>query len=266
MFKLDPSNPRDQRVANTFIKNFDPAHYQRLVIQWIVEDNEPFTKVESAGLLRVFNYLSPSIEIRDAHMSPTWVRKKIVDEFHKYKKVVVEALKNSPGQIHISFDGWRAPNRLSMYGIACFYRNQNNKPCKIILGIPEIGRHLGTSIGAEVLDTIDSFGINDKVGYFVLDNATNNDTAMKVIGDELGFMGSKRRGRCIGHTLNLSAKALLFGNDVRAFEEQLSGEEAMTKEEYVLWREKGPVGKLHNLTVDINRSDRYVFHLFISIH
>ena len=50
----------------------------------------------------------------------------------------------------------------------------------------------------------------EKVGYFTLDNAENNDTAMEVIGGELGFDGQLRRGRCIDHTINLLAKALLL--------------------------------------------------------
>ncbi|RKK68471.1 hypothetical protein BFJ71_g17788 [Fusarium oxysporum] len=73
---------------------------------------------------------------------------------------------------------------------------------------------------------------------------------MEVIGGELGFVGSTRRGRCFGHTLNLSAKALLFGHNVEAFEEQLSGAAALSEAEHALWRRKGPVGKLHNLVVE----------------
>jgi hypothetical protein len=55
------------------------------------------------------------------------------------------------------------------------------------------------------------YGIGHKIGYAVLDNAKNNDTAMEELGKRLGFDGRRRRGRCIGHTLNLFAKALLFG-------------------------------------------------------
>jgi hypothetical protein len=74
---------------------------------------------------------------------------------------------------------------------------------------------------------------------------------MEVIGGELGFDGKLRRGRCIGHTINLAAKALLFGNDPDAFEEQLNGASALSYSDYQLWRTRGPVGKLHNLVVDV---------------
>jgi hypothetical protein len=78
---------------------------------------------------------------------------------------------------------------------------------------------------------------------------------MEVIGAELGFLGKARRGRCFGHILNLAAKAILFGKNVEAFEQQLSGAEALSDAEHQLWRKNGPVGKLHNLVAAINRSD-----------
>ncbi|KAG7410120.1 putative AC9 transposase [Fusarium oxysporum f. sp. raphani] len=138
----------------------------------------------------------------------------------------------------------------------CFFQDEKNKPRKIVLGVPEVStRHSGTNIAAEVLEIIDSYGIKNKIGYFTLDNAENNDSAMAVIGGELGFDGRKRRGRCFGHILNLSAKALLFGSNPEAFENQLSGAAALSETEHDLWRRGGPAGKLHNLVVDIDRSD-----------
>ncbi|KAG4272711.1 hypothetical protein FPRO04_14627, partial [Fusarium proliferatum] len=82
---------------------------------------------------------------------------------------------------------------------------------------------------------------------------------MEVIGAELGFDGRLRRGRCIGHTINLSAKALLFGKNANAFEQQLSGAEALSDTEYAQWRKKGPVGKLHNIVVDVRISHRLIY-------
>jgi hypothetical protein len=74
---------------------------------------------------------------------------------------------------------------------------------------------------------------------------------MKVIGGELGFDGKLRRGRYIGHIINLAAKALLFGNNFDAFKEKFDGISALSYSDYQLWRTRGSVGKLHNLVVDI---------------
>ncbi|KAM4066687.1 restless-like transposase [Hirsutella rhossiliensis] len=48
---------------------------------------------------------------------------------------------------------------------------------------------------------------------------------------------------------------------VEAFEEQLSGAAAFSEAEHTLWRHKGPVGKLHNLVVDVRRSDHLTYLL-----
>jgi hypothetical protein len=131
-----------------------------------------------------------------------------------------------------------------------------------VLGAPELRtRHFGHNIAAEILDVLDAYGIQDRIGYFTLDNAESNNKAMEVIGGEIGFVGSTRRGRCFDHTLNLSAKALLFGHNVEAFEEQLSGAAALSEAEHALWRRKGPVGKLHNLVTDVRRSGQRTYLL-----
>ena len=62
------------------------------------------------------------------------------------------------------------------------------------------------------------------MGYFTLDNAGNNDTAMEVIAGELGFDSTQRRVRCIGHIINLVVIALLFGKDAKASRKQSSVE------------------------------------------
>jgi hypothetical protein len=41
---------------------------------------------------------------------------------------------------------------------------------------------------------------------------------MAIIGEELSFNSKARRGRCFGYVLNLAAKAILFGNNIKAFD------------------------------------------------
>jgi hypothetical protein len=51
---------------------------------------------------------------------------------------------------------------------------------------PLIGNHSGANIGSILIDTINTFGLRAKTGWFTADNATNNDTAIKAVGKELG--------------------------------------------------------------------------------
>jgi hypothetical protein len=145
-------------------------------------------------------------------------------------------------------------------GLPAFFRDEQDRSCKIIIGVPEAHRHFGSTIGGEVLDALHTLSVHrEKIGYFTLDNAENIDTAIDVIGAELGFNGRLRRGRCMGHTINLSAKALLFGRNSDAFEQQLSGAEALSDDKYARWRKKGPLSKLHNIVNDVRLTHRLLY-------
>jgi hypothetical protein len=73
-------------------------------------------------------------------------------------------------------------------------------------------------MGEIVLATLRSFGISaGKVGYFVLDNASNNDTTVDFLARELKFNKLHRRLRCGPHTLNLISQVLLWGRKAEAF-------------------------------------------------
>ena len=51
---------------------------------------------------------------------------------------------------------------------------------------------------------------NNNLGYFVLNNATNNNTTLIELTKSIDFDSLKRRLRYIGHILNLIAKQYLF--------------------------------------------------------
>jgi hypothetical protein len=181
--------------------------------------------------------------------------RKILKVYEENKAGIKRVLAAAPGRIHIAFDGWRSNNRHALYGIVCYFLNTFGRPEKLVLGLPELAeRHSGENIAAHVIEVLESYDIANKVGYFTLDNASNNDTAMEEIGKTLGFKGKSRRLRCFGHVLNLAVKALLFGHSSEAFEDD--GEnELVDSKAHELWRRKGPVGKLHNLVLWIHRSD-----------
>ncbi|KFA77852.1 hypothetical protein S40288_09764, partial [Stachybotrys chartarum IBT 40288] len=256
-FNLDLNAPREQAIANHLIKNFDKNVFQRLVVEWIVESNLSFREPENKRLRAIFEYLNPFVASADAHISHDTVRKRAVFEFEKQKEKVIEVLRNAPGLIHISFDGWRSQNKHALYGVACFFRNEDGKAWKLILGVPELTvRHIGANIGHEIIEVLETYEIPDeKIGYFTLDNAPNNDTAMDTIGERFKFCGKERRGRCFGHVINLVVKAILFGKDADAFESRLRHGDVLATAEHEFWRKKGPVGELHNLVVAIHRSD-----------
>src|SRR6478752_3155499 len=70
--KFDLHNPREQAIANTVIKRFDRDHFQRLLMNWIVARNHSFSIAEENELREIFDYLNPSVSVRDANLTHCW--------------------------------------------------------------------------------------------------------------------------------------------------------------------------------------------------
>ncbi|SPJ87877.1 uncharacterized protein FTOL_12346 [Fusarium torulosum] len=66
--------------------------------------------------------------------------------------------------------------------------HRSNATNKCVLGLPELlDRHTGENIAEQILDIVREFKIGDKLGYFTLDNTSNNKTIIEELGRELVF-------------------------------------------------------------------------------
>lgn len=224
-------------------------------------ENLPFSIAEQPGLRAIVEYLNPQIRIQEANLTRNSIKSRIVAQYGKHRSKVIDALKAAPGLIHIVFDGWRSGDRKNGIGLTCVFPHVlDHQPRKITMGMPEIlGRHTGEEVARVAGGLVGQFEICEKIGACVTDNAANNDTAMDYLGNAFSWdswSGRKRRGRCFGHILHLSAKLLLHGNAEQPVETFVETHEQLTDTEYDLWRKEGPVGKLRILVIAIDNSDR----------
>jgi hAT family C-terminal dimerisation region len=186
----------------------------------------------------------------------------ILTRFQKRKTQLKEELcKSMSGLIHFSFDLWTSPNYRSLLGIVAHYIDSNGRNRSTLLAIRELrGVHSGENQAEIVMEIIMEYNLEKKIGYFVLDNASNNDTCVDIVLYELTDLKADarraRRLRCLGHVLNLSAKALLYGKDFEAFDTDVNAakDSSDLNKELNIWRRRGCVGKLHNLVVFIRRT------------
>jgi hypothetical protein len=123
---------------------------------------------------------------------------------------------------------------------------------------------------------VKEYSIGEKIGYFQLDHAMNNDTAVAamdfILKNEFRekvntIKPAERRLRCFEHTLNLATRHLLFREDAEALDvDDNSGEKAKEEflKEFEKWRKTGAIGKLHNFEVFVKRSPQRQ-HTFRSI-
>lgn len=183
-----------------------------------------------------------------------------MEYFANHKSSLWAYLRTINGLIHFAFNLWTAPNIKAINGIVSHFLDQNpafERPRTSLLALsPMYDSHEGVNIAKNVIQTIRDYKITEKIGYFVLDNAGNNDTAIAEVARRLG-KGEKwarwRRLRCLGHIINLIARALFFDERKDIWEAQ-SQMQKSSEEEIELWRKLGPIGKLHNFIKWVRRS------------
>lgn len=51
---------------------------------------------------------------------------------------------------------------------------------------------------------------HDKLKWFVLNNATNNDTTLEELSKSIPFNSQKKKLKCVGYMINLTADSFLY--------------------------------------------------------
>lgn len=243
----------------SLVPALDPRRFRQLFVRWISSSHISFAHVENTEFQELLQYIAPSALVLIPQSGNT-VRSWIVEEFNRCRVQLKENLKATQGQIHLSFDLWTSSNSLPMLAVVGHWTSNSATVTTTLLGLRRLqGQHSGENIAQAILEVINDFEITSRLGYFVLDNASNNDTAVLNLFAFLGqdpATAKSRRLRCLGHILNLTVKAFLFGEDAEAFEAEALAAFTLQAEinELSLWRRRGPVGCLHNIIYYIKKT------------
>jgi hypothetical protein len=133
------------------------------------------------------------------------------------KEKIKEEMRTSISGIYISFDIWTSPNYLAMLSVFAHYLDKGGARRSRLFGFKRVlGAHTGENQAALIVETLHEDSIAGKTRYFMSDNASSNDncvdTVLKTISPELSTAQRKaHRLRCLGHVVNLCARALLIG-------------------------------------------------------
>ena len=84
--------------------------------------------------------------------------------------------------IHLSFDLWTSPNYYAIIAIVAHYIDKNGLRQTKLLAMRRLeGEYGGANQAQIVLDVIGEYKIGGRIGYFMLDNVSSNDTAVDLI-------------------------------------------------------------------------------------
>jgi hypothetical protein len=268
-FGLNTSDPREQAIAVKMAKRVDMDAVRRAQIRYITRANKPFNTFENADLQQCFKELQPTQCFWDAFLTGKTVAASIQATRVANEGIVTEILAAAPGRIHLTFDGWTAPNGIPILGVHAHFFDAGDVLRKPLLALKQLrGRHTGENVANVVLDVLSHFNIQEKIGYCVLDNAQANDAAVESLAKELGFSAEERRLRCVGHILNLAVRVMFSGEDPEVLlsdsknfvDAYLDGDKKAIlrrrAEELRTQRKSDTLTRLHNVIRAINASHR----------
>jgi hypothetical protein len=254
----------NEQTVQALIHSVSIPRFRYHLLRWIVRRHISFTEVEDEDFQSILLELNTAI--KPYLISRNTIRNWAENEFlEAQQQIITEILGTAVSRIHVSFDLWTSPNGYALCGIVAHFIGHQYSNQNVLLALkPLTGPHGGEDIADVVIPVLQLYKIVDRLGVFVADNAESNDVAIQAILHQLRpeLQPKLRRSRCLGHIINLVAKAFLFGKSVEAFELATGSinedtafvdPEAMKKAQKA-WREKGAIGKLHNIIVFIRSS------------
>ncbi|OAA37489.1 Ribonuclease H-like protein [Cordyceps fumosorosea ARSEF 2679] len=239
--------------------------YNQALVNLITVHSLPYSLVEWPewyAVLHTVNRMAPATVTQSRGQVPRLLEA----SFSSHREALACNIAASVTQIHFTIDTWSSPSQHGLLAIvAHFINDESRQPRKALLALRELkGAHSGDSLAEIFTEVIDSYGMRDRIGYFTLDNASNNDTMLRALANTFGFNPAHRRLRCHGHIINLAVQAFLFGKNKDASDEAMRQVTMLSRREHdgvgrraetaQSWRQHGPLGMLHNLVVWIRSS------------
>jgi hypothetical protein len=189
---------------------FHPAAWKARVVALICHDNHAFQLFESPYLQDLLLSLNPSVGQRGCLATHKTIASWISQVYNSHMGIVTEKLNAATSKIHLSFDLWTSRNLRALLGINRHFADEFGNLKTFLLALPQqFGQHSGVNIADQITAIIEHFDISESIGYFMTDNATNNDTCIEALGLEYNFNRLHRHFRCSGHKINLVARAML---------------------------------------------------------
>ncbi|KAF7567738.1 hypothetical protein PtrM4_143290 [Pyrenophora tritici-repentis] len=206
-----------QEAANA-MGNFNIQQFREVAVFCLLDNNLPMELLARPSFREMISLANPEAEAA-LWVSPRSVATYAMRLFQYMQPQIVCALSEAASKIHISFDGWTTKGgKRGFFGVVAHFANASGVIQDLPIALPHLaGSHTGDAIADTIKKTLQEYSIgSDKLGYFVLDNAANNDTAVSSLAHAYDFNAAHRRLRCGPHTLNLIGQAIIFGSNQEA--------------------------------------------------
>ena len=141
------------RIARFHESSFTKDSADRLLLNWIVYSNQPFTSIEADSFQEFIKHIQPKYRLpKSANTIRSWVIRNYDDQ----KQEVRLEIKNAITQIHMSIDCWTSPHKsMNVVGIVSHFTSQRGNRMNHVLAVREIeGSHTGNALAEIVVNVI----------------------------------------------------------------------------------------------------------------
>ena len=181
-----------QNIIGTFFKRPQPFNEHRFkshLIEWVLRNRISFRQVET----QPFRQMVEALRSKAANVLPSsanTLRKWCLIRFLASCTEVSHSLQTAKSKIHISSDLWSSPNGHAFLGIVAHWWDLHDALKSALIALPKLlGVHSGENIAFTTVEVLKQYEIQNNVGYFMFDNASNNDTAVEHINELLANLG-----------------------------------------------------------------------------
>ncbi|KJZ68549.1 hypothetical protein HIM_12056 [Hirsutella minnesotensis 3608] len=244
-------HPAKKRKVTTEDDAIDAITLRELYCRYTVACSLPFAHVEQASFRDLIRYIRPAADDLLPRSAGS-IRNDLQQGYNSKKEYVKRALQNALSSIHIVPDNWTSPNCLGVIGFTVQFVTEDHGLQSLVVRIKELeGQHSGENMAEAIMEFIREYGIASKVGYFMMDNASNMNTMIDKISDDLErefnvfYDPLPHRLRCLGHVINLAVMEFLVGKRPSTTDPY----NGPSDEQVEQWRKRGAIGKLHNIVV-----------------
>ena len=127
--------------------------------------------------------------------------------FNNYKgnkSIITEVLADAIMKLYIIFDDQSSCSQhYSITGICVHYLDKEDMIHNFLLALLEqLGRHLGINYAKVIANILTKYNIVERIGFFVTDNAGNNDTCLEQLAIKFGFDKKEQRLHYAPYILN----------------------------------------------------------------
>ena len=171
-----------QRQAQETV--FDREQWKHRYLEWLVSSNQSLRQASVDRLRALLSFQNPIVEPlvpQSHHTARDW----ILDAFAAAKPAIINSLQEAQSTITISFDHWLADNELDLLGVVAHYLDKELELRTVLLALKPTYGHHGEELQETLLAVLREYKISDKIGYFVADNAGNNDVALQLLSHHI---------------------------------------------------------------------------------